>query len=64
MSCVSQHRVVDECLLVLVLLAAMSLVSWWSVSSGNVCSVAGRTDAVYKGCHPCDGPGSVFGFDR
>ena len=52
-----------ECLLVLVLLAASSLVSWWSVSSGNGSSVAGRIDTVYKGCHPCDSRSSVFGFE-
>ena len=62
-SCVCQHRVVYECLLVLVLLAAMSLVSWWSVSSGNGSSVAGRTDMVYKDCHPCDSRSSVFDFE-
>ena len=44
-----------ECFLVLVLLAAMSLVSWWSVSSGNGSSVAGRTDTVYKDRHTCGG---------
>ena len=60
-SCVS--RVVYEHFLALVLLAAMSLVSWWSVSSGNGSSVAGRTDTVYKGCHPCDSRSSVFGFE-
>ena len=53
----------NECLLVLLLLAAMSLVSWWSVSSGNVCSVAGRTDAVYKDPHSCDRVSSVFDFE-
>ena len=51
--CVCQHRVAYGCLLVLVLLAVSSLVSWWSVSSGNVGSVAGCTDAVYKDRHSC-----------
>ena len=44
-----------ECFLVLVLLAASSLVSWWSVSSGNGSSVAVRADAVYKDRHTCVG---------
>ena len=51
--CVCVHRVVHGYLLVLVLLAVSSLVSWWSVSSGNVGSVAGCTDAVYKDRHSC-----------
>ena len=50
-SCVC--RGVYEHFLALVLLAAMSLVSWWSVSSGNVGSVAGCADAVYKDRHSC-----------
>ena len=51
--CVCVHRVVHGYLLVLVLLAVSSLVRWWSVSSGNVGSVAGCADAVYKDRHSC-----------
>ena len=61
--CVCVHRVVHGCRLVLVLLAVSSLVSWWSVSSGNVCSVAGRADAVYKDRHSCDRVSSGSGFE-